>query len=228
MKLKLEEIRNEIADIKTLIFKTEEDIIWTAGQFLHYVLHHRPTDDRGSDRWFTIAAAPHEKVIKITTRFNTERSSSFKNSLNDLKVGDNIEVSELEGDFTLDYPEKDHVFIAGGIGVTPFRAILKDLEHKKLPINVNLLYANRDENILYKEEFEEIAKTNSNFKINYIISPEKIDKDKIKELVGDLENKIFYISGPEPMVDSLGTTLKEMGIKEENIKQDWFPGYEQG
>jgi ferredoxin-NADP reductase len=225
MKLKLKEIKEELQGVKTLVFEPENELNWIAGQFLHYVLHHRPTDDRGSDRWFTIASAPHEKVVKITTRFNNEKSSTFKTTLEEMKVGDNIEISELEGDFTVEDPARENVFIAGGIGVTPFYAILKDLEYKKYPINVTLLYANRDENIVYKDQLEEIAQNNPNFKIQYIISPDKINVNKLKDLIENLDNKIFYISGPEPMVDSLGTQLKEIGIKEENIKQDWFPGY---
>lgn len=225
MELKLKEIKEEIKGVKTFVFEPQEEFIWVAGQYLHYVLHHRPTDDRGSDRWFTIASAPHEKVIKITTRIDENRSSTFKEELQKLNIGENIEISKLEGDFVVDDPNKELVFIAGGIGITPFYSIIKDLQYKKLPINITLLYGNRDSDVLFQKEFDEIAKENPNFKIHYIIAPEKIDENKIKEFVPDFVNKIFYVSGPEPMVDSFGKIFKEMSLTENQIKQDWFPGY---
>src|SRR5579863_869035 len=113
MKLKLVETKNEVKNVCSFIFKADEKITWKAGQFLHYVLHHEPTDDRGSDRWFTISSAPHEGHVRITTRFNPEKSSTFKDSLKNLQIGKNIEVSDLDGDFVLDDLNKEYVFIAG-------------------------------------------------------------------------------------------------------------------
>jgi ferredoxin-NADP reductase len=225
MKLSLEKRIVEAPDVESFLFKPAEHATWKAGQFFHYVLHHEPTDDRGSDRWFTIASASSEEIVRITTRFTDEKSSTFKKSLKDLKIGGSIEISDLGGDFIIHDATLEYVFIAGGIGITPFRAILKELEHDNKPINVTLLYANRDQNITYKEELENLAVKYSNFKIHYIISPERIDETKIKELIPDISKPIFYVSGPEPMVEAIGNTLKEMGIQEDHLKQDWFPGY---
>jgi ferredoxin-NADP reductase len=225
MKLKLIEKREETPNVTTFIFDPQEELSWKPGQYLHYVLHHLPTDDRGSDRWFTNAAALYENHVQITTRHATERSSTFKQKLFALKEGKNIEITGVMGDFTLEDPEKDHVFIAGGIGITPFRSILKQLDHDKKPINVTLLYANHDQNIVFKEELEILASQNPNFRIHYIFSPEHIDEEKIKELIPDIMNPTFYVSGPEPMVDTLIDVLKKMGITEDHIKGDWFPGY---
>lgn len=226
MKLKLTEKKTVTPDVTSFIFEPQEPLSWQAGQFLHYVLHHEPTDDRGSDRWFTISAAPFEGHVMITTRFS-EKSSSFKQKLQSLAIGKSIEVSYKEGDFILEDPNKQYVFIAGGIGITPFRSMLVQMYHDQQPINVTLLYANRDNNIVFKEELEAIAEKNPNFKIHYILSPEHVDEAKIRELVPDLTTPLFYISGPEPMVDNLGEMLKKMGIAEDHIKQDWFPGYPQ-
>ena len=225
MKLKLIEKRQETPDVTSFIFTPSEPLVWKAGQFLHHVLHHEPTDERGSDRWFTNSAAPFENHVRITTRQTTDKGSSFKKKLFSLVVGKSIEISLVDGDFTLDDPSQEHVFIAGGIGITPFRSILTQLNHEKKQINVTLLYSNRDQNIVYKDELEAIAATNPNFKIHYIFSPEHIDENKIRELIPDLQKPIFYVSGPEPMVDALGETLKKMGITDGHLKQDWFPGY---
>jgi ferredoxin-NADP reductase len=225
MKLKLVEKKQETSDVTTFLFTPLEPLTWKAGQFIHYVLHHEPTDDRGSDRWFTNAAAPFENNVRITTRLATEKSSTFKKKLFSIQEGKNIEISNVTGSFVLEDPEKEYVFIAGGIGITPFRSMLTQLNFEKKPINVTLLYANRDQNIVYKEELEAIAAKQQNFKIHYIFSPEHIDEKKIKELVPDLQKPLFYVSGPESMVDAVGEVLKKLGVTEENLKQDWFPGY---
>src|SRR5581483_1594670 len=160
MKLELLERKPEVPGVESFIFKPLEPIVWKPGQFFHYVLHHEPTDGRGSDRWFTIAAAPSEGVAMITTRFTDEKGSSFKKALADLKIGDTIEISDLDGDFTVDDLAAEYVFIAGGIGITPFRSILKELDNTGKRITATLPYANRDQNIVYKEELEAFAKNN--------------------------------------------------------------------
>ena len=225
MKVKLIEKKPETSDVTTFVFTSSEPLTWEGGVYLHYVLHHRPTDDRGSDRWFTISSAPFEKNPTITTRFSGEKSSSFKKKLFALKIGEDIEVSASEGDFTFDDSAQEHVFIAGGIGITPFHAMLKQHDHDKKPIHVTLLYANHDQNIVFKNELEQIASRNPHFAIHYIFSPEHVDETKIREFISDITKPVFYISGPEPMVDSLGELLKKMGVNEDHIRQDWFPGY---
>lgn len=228
MKLTLKEKKQETPDVVTFIFESETNISWQAGQFLHYTLRHQPTDSRGSERWFTISSAPYEGNPQITTRFTQSSGSSFKNSLKDLKVGAEIEAEGPEGDFTLNNPDKDYVFIAGGIGITPFHSILKQLDHEGKRLSINLIYANKSEdNIPFKKELEQLASRHPEFKINLVIEPERIDEKKIRQLIPDLSQSIFYVSGPEPMVDSLGKTLTSMGVRGENLKQDWFPGYTQ-
>lgn len=225
MKLQLLRKKPETPDVISFIFKPAEPVTWKAGQFFHYVLHHEPTDNRGSDRWFTIASAPFEEYVMITTRINTQSGSSFKKKLADLKEGKSIEISYLEGDFTVNDLAKEYVFIAGGIGITPFHSILKELNHENKQIKAVLLYANRDQHVVYKDELEAMVKNNPTLHIHYIFPPEHIDEKKIRELIPDLQKPFFYISGPEPMVDNLGELLKGLGIAKDHIKQDWFPGY---
>src|SRR6185312_11327110 len=165
----------EAIGVESFIFKPEGELAWKPGQYLHYVLHHLPTDDRGSDRWFTVASAPYEGEVMITTRLATEHSSTFKKKLFALKVGKYIEISEVEGDFIIEDPKKQLVFIAGGIGVTPFHSMLKEADHAGEKLDVILLYSNRDADIPYKKEFDGFAARNSNLKIHYIINPERID-----------------------------------------------------
>jgi len=225
MKLTLSHLKAEVPGVVSFVFQLSEPVAWKAGQFFHYVLHHRPTDDRGSDRWFTIAAAPEEKVVMITTRFAADKESTFKQNLAALKPGDTIEVADLDGDFTVEDLKKNYVFIAGGIGITPFRAILKEIDlHGDKP-SILLLYANRDQNVVYREELEGFAKNNPNFKIEYVFSPERIDVARIQKSVPNMKEPTFYVSGPEPMVESLSNALKDADVPGDHVKQDQFPGY---
>ncbi len=224
MRLALIERKQETPDVESFVFSPMDDLVWKPGQFLHYVMHHEPTDDRGSDRWFTIASAPFEKKVMITTRFDATRSSTFKKTLQELKLDEQIEVSDLDGDFTVDEVDAKYVFIAGGIGVTPFHSILKEADHAGQKLDVTLLYANRDEHVPYKIEFDEFTARNPKLHITYFIG-ERIDEAAIRKAVPDLKTPLFYVSGPEPMVESFGVLLKNMGVSATNIKQDWFPGY---
>ena len=225
MKLILAARRKESPGVVSFIFKPQEPLQWKAGQFLHYVLNHESTDDRGSDRWFTIASAPFEKHVMITTHLAAKHGSTFKKTLQALKLGGEIEISDLDGDFIISDPGKEFVFIAGGIGITPFRAILKQAEHDRKKLRVTMLYANRKHVAAYKKEFDAMAKRNRHLRIHYLFHPQRIDKKTVRELVPDLKKPIFYVSGPEPMVESIGHMLRKMGVPATRLKQDWFPGY---
>lgn len=225
MKLKLAARKTESPGVVSFIFKPHERLTWKAGQFLHYVLNHESTDDRGSDRWFTIASAPYEKHVMLTTRFSSKKSSTFKKALKALRPGESIEVSDLDGDFVVSNPKKECVFIAGGIGITPFRSILKQAEHGGQRLRVTMLYANRKAVAAYQKEFDAMTKRNPSLKIHYLFSPQRIDRKTIRELVPNLKKPIFYVSGPEPMVESIGKMLQQIGVPKKRIKQDWFPGY---
>jgi ferredoxin-NADP reductase len=225
MKLKLTAIKSESPDVKSFIFKPAQPLTWKAGQYLHYLLHHEPTDDRGSDRWFTIASAPCERHVMITTRFAKTKDSTFKKTFKALKLGDSIEASDVDGDFIVEDRNKDYVFIAGGIGITPFRSILKEMQHQRVPLRVKLIYASRNARVVYRKDLETAAKHNPHLSIHYVFSPKRIDQSTIKQLVPNLKKPLFYISGPGPMVESTGKLLQKIGVPKNHIKQDWFPGY---
>jgi ferredoxin-NADP reductase len=225
MKLTLTRRKAEAAGVESFIFTPESTLVWKAGQYLHYVLHHEPTDSRGSDRWFTVASAPFEGEAMITTRLAEKEGSSFKAALKNLQIGEVIEVSAVEGDFVVDDVAQEYVFIAGGIGITPFHSILKEADHAGVQLRATLLYGNRDADIPFKTELDAFIKNNPNLSIHYVTMPDRIDEASIKKLVPDLQKPLFYVSGPEPMVKSLAGTLAAMGVAPERIKLDDFPGY---
>ena len=224
-KLTLEHRHQETKDTVSFRFKSKEIKDWKPGQYLHYTLDHPHPDSRGTERYFTISSAPFEGHIQITTRFSDKKSSSFKNALRDMVVGGTVEADGLEGDFVVDDPSQRLVFIAGGIGVTPYRAILLALDHSGAPINVDLLYANRDEDFPYKTELERFAKKHPTFRAHYFTGQKRLDERAIAAVVGDLVKPIFYVSGPEPMVETFEKVLKGMSVPKSRVKTDYFPGY---
>jgi ferredoxin-NADP reductase len=225
MKLKLLRSENVIDNVRSFIFEPEKPLSWEPGQYMHYVLPHKDEDDRGHERWFTISAAPFENHIMISTRINKDRSSSFKHALQTMRPGDEIEADGPEGDFVVDDPTRNYIFVAGGIGITPFRSILQEAEAKGTNLKVSLLYANSSPEIPFKDELDQLAAKNSNLKIEYIVSPSRIDKQLLKQHIDAVENPFVYVSGPKPMVEDFSKLLAELGLQKENIKTDDFPGY---
>jgi ferredoxin-NADP reductase len=217
--------KQETPDVGSFLFTREAAFTWRAGQFLQYTLPHPQPDERKITRYFTIASAPFEHHMMLTTRFAPERGSSFKRALRELPLGSMIEAEGPEGDFVVEAPEVDHVFIAGGIGITPFRAILLDLDHREQPVNVTLLYANRSLDVVYKGELEALAATHPRLTIHYIVAPEQITEQLIRRVIPDPSRPLYYVSGPEPMVKAVGQMVAAMGIPAAHVKQDFFPGY---
>lgn len=243
MKLTLTKKYQIAPDITTFYFKPEVPFEWQPGQFLRYHISEPTPDERGENRFFSIASAPFEKHIQLTTKFSPNESSSFKQDLNKLNIGDSLEAFGPSGSFSINDTNKEYVFIAGGIGITPFRAILANLDHQNVSINIRLIYANRTTNILFKDELESLAQKHPELRIFYIISdelvkpqkltdnitiiPGRIDGALIKKLIPNLLKPTYYISGPEQMVMDLEKVIWDMGIPKENTKRDYFPGYKQ-
>lgn len=225
MKLTLRETRPEASDVVSFIFEPTGPLHWTAGQYLKYTLPHPNPDDRGETRYFTIAAPPHEPP-QITTRFTAERGSSFKQTLRSLQPGATLEAEGPSGSFTLGPTKRPIVFLAGGIGITPFRSILLDLEQRRETIKLKLIYSNRSDEFVFKSKLDALAAQHSEFTVHYLTEPDRITIDHIRAEVGDLQSPDYYLSGPEPMVAALAEALAQTGISEDQLKLDDFPGYE--
>ena len=223
MKFILHSRHKELLGVETFTFKPEKPITWQAGQYIHYILSHDNPDNRGIERWFTVSAPPFSGLPSITTRYFGDQSSSFKEALFAMQIGEQIKADEPEGDFVLSETAKNHIFIAGGIGITPFRSMLAQLDYDQKMPKTTLLYANSDENIVFKEELASIASRNHNLEIKYYID-RHIAKNNLKSYFS-LGSTVFYISGPRKMVEIYQNMLVDFGVGKENIKLDYFPGY---
>ena len=218
--LRLLSAHDEVGNIRTFVFETG-GLTWLAGQYQTYILEQVEGDEKAKKRFFTIAAAPSENEIHISTRVS---DSAFKQALNSLKPGDTIETRNLEGDFTWeDSSDTPVVLVAGGIGVTPYRSMLLERHAAGKPLSCTLVHFNREEAIPFRTEFEQLAATHPELKLVYIVG-QPITADAILAASPDAATQLTYLSGPEPMVDAVGADLTKRGV---NLKQDWFPGYDE-
>jgi glycine betaine catabolism B len=213
------------------------------------------TDGRGNRRYFTIASSPTEPELHLGVKFYGDavkgegKTSSFKKTLLALRPGDTMMGGQLAGDFTLprgfaNGTDANHkfVFIAGGIGITPFRSMVKylvDINSSATAApnqkrDIVLLYSNRTANeIPYREVFDEAAATqNIKLKNVYVVTaargneqPTRIDAVLIMREVPDYRERMFYISGTHAMVSDLKKILRELKIPPSRIKTDFFPGF---
>ena len=236
MKLKLTKKEKVAKDTMSFFFEPEKPISWLPGQYFYFTLPNpKYPDPRGNTHYFTIATSPTEgKVILCTTRMREK--SLYKKSLAELKVGDEIEGEGPEGTFILDEKEKgDHVLIAGGIGITPFRSILKYHTDKKLPTKLHLIYANSTpEEITYLSELKKLVKNNKNITIDFTVTkPDKkwkglvgrVDAEMIKRLTSEYENPKYWLCGPPAMVDAMESALGKLKITADKVKAEKFSGY---
>jgi ferredoxin-NADP reductase len=214
--LRLIKSYDEVSNIRTFVFETDGNT-WQAGQYQTYEFPQIEGDKKVKKRYFTIASAPSENEIHISTRVT---DSFFKQTLNAMQPGDEIEAHGIEGDFTWENDEPV-VLVAGGIGVTPYRSMLIERANTSKPLSAHLLYFGRDDNFAFKNEFERLAAAHPELTIDYIVG-EQISAENILKYAPEARELPTYISGPEPMVDSVGEALQGQGV---TIKQDWFPGY---
>ena len=224
--------------IMSFWFEPPRRLSFTAGQFLMLTVPHPYPDRRGNRRIFTIASSPTEDLLMFATKFE-DKWSSFKTTLRNLKEGQEISALHLEGRFTL--PQDAYqplVFIAGGIGITPFRSMIRYMLDSKQSRRVTLFYANRQaEDFVFQDVFEQ-AELALALKTVYVLTggeapPDwtgktgRVDANMIQQEVPDYLERMFYVSGPEPMVAAMEKTLSDMGIAKSNIKKDFFQGYQE-
>ncbi|MCG9479841.1 MAG: FAD-dependent oxidoreductase [Actinomycetia bacterium] len=224
MKLILEKRMKNTDGVYSFIFSPQGSLTWQAGQYMQFILPHENPDSRGIKRFFSIASAPHEQVVMVTTRILEEEGSSFKRKLMQLKPQDSIQSAGPRGNFRLTEYRRKAVMIAGGIGITPFRSILLDLDYREKMGNIQLFYATQDKPPVFKDELDGLEGRRKSFKMNII--PDRIDSDNLKQGLKDFSEKQYFVSGPMGMVKGIEQQLRDQGIGNRNIKKDYFPGYD--
>lgn len=231
MRIVLDHTQDVAANIRSFWFRPEKKMDYLAGQFIELFLPHEGQDERGIKRNFSLSSSPTEELICITLKRAVGRSSTFKQMLFGLEMGTTLTMIEPTGDFVLPKdPRIPLVFVAGGIGITPVRGIVKWLSDTKEKRRVHIIYGARTlEEVAFRDIF-----VGYGAKLDIIISEQSgdwsgragsITTDLILDLTGKVPDPLFYISGPESLVESLEDGLHASGITGDRLVLDFFSGY---
>jgi ferredoxin-NADP reductase len=212
-----------------------DEVDFRPGQYFWVTLLDPPYDDeKGPKRHISVVTSPTERgVLGLATRI---RDSAFKRSLVELPEGAEVEVEQPKGSFVLpEETDRLYVFIAGGIGITVFRSMLRYIADKGLPHRVTLLYSNRDrESTAFYDELRELEAANPNLDVVITMTEDpgwegetrRIDADMLRDHLGEeLDSYTYLVAGPPAMVDGVAEALQGAGIPEDQVRPARFSGY---
>jgi ferredoxin-NADP reductase len=212
-----------------------EEADFKPGQYFFVTLLDPPyNDERGPRRHFSVVTSPNDRgVLGFCTRL---RDSAFKRSLVELPVGAEVEVEQPKGSYVLpDDPSQHYVFVAGGIGITVFRCMLRYIAEEDLPHRVTLIYSNRDrESTAFLDELSELEQERDNFRLVLTMTEDPswsgetrlVNADLLRDHLGDdLGSYRYLVAGPPAMVDAIVETLESAGVPEDQVFPDRFSGY---
>jgi ferredoxin-NADP reductase len=236
MRAKIKEKREVAKGTLMVVFDLlGQEVDFRPGQYFWVTLLDPPYDDeKGPRRHISVVTSPKERgVLGLCTRL---RDTAFKRSLAELPVGTEVDVEAPKGSFVLpEDPNVPYVFIAGGIGITVFRSMLRYIDEEKLPYHVTLVYSNRDrESAAFLDELTELDRTSPNFRLvaTMTADPEwngetrHIDAAMLRDTLGDdLGAFTYLVAGPPPMVEGVVEELKAAGVEEDRILPDSYSGY---
>lgn len=208
-----------------------------AGQSLLMTLIDPPeTDSKGDARTFTIASAPHEPELMIATRM---RDSAFKRILKAAPIGTTVRIDGPSGEMVLhDDATRPAVFLAGGIGITPFLAMARHAANQRLPHPLYLFYSNRrPEDAAFLVELQDMEQRNPRHRlIATMAEPENsgrgwsgetgfIRREMLERYLPDMSTPMYYFAGPPPMTMAMRKMLEDIGISEAAMRYEEFYGY---
>lgn len=232
--LKLIEKNNLARNTIELKFEKPAGFTFIPGQYGGFTLvNPTETDAGGNTRRFSLLCSPNDETITIGTRI---QASTFKKQLNSLPIGGEIKFAGPTGKFILhEDKNRSAVMIAGGIGIAPFYSIIKHATEEKSTQKLVLFYGNNTlADAALVNELDELKKKNPYLTlINVLAHPDEswtgetgyITHTLIKKHITNINEPIYYVCGSPAMVTTLQETLAEMGINEDDIMVEDFPGY---
>ena len=211
------------------------EVDFDPGQYFWVTLLEPPhEDEKGPRRHITVVTSPNERgVLGLTTRL---RDTAFKRSLAELPVGTEVDVEQPKGSFVLPQEtDRPYVFLAGGIGITVFRSMLRYIAEEELPHQVTLVYSNRDrDSAAFLDELLELERANPNLRLVLTMTDDpswegetrRIDADFLRDHLGDELGRFTYlIAGPPGMVEAMEEMLRTAGVPGEQLRPERFSGY---
>lgn len=197
------------------------------GQAIDLALLDPPAEANSSHRLLSLVSAPCEADLAVATRMRD--ASAFKRALGLLTPGSRVRLKGPIGIMTLHTnPTRAAVFIAGGIGITPFMSMLRQAAHDRAARRFLLLYSNRrPEHAAFLNELQSIAEQYENLRLLARMTDQDgfLDSATIKGFVGAASAPVYYMAGPPPMVDAMTVLLRDSGVRDEDINSEEFYGY---
>lgn len=211
-----------------------QEVQYVPGQYFWVELPDRGhEDEKGLRRHISAVTSPTEPgVLGLCTRL---RDTAFKKTLAELELGDEVDVEPPKGDYRL--PEdtsKPYVFVAGGIGITVFRSMLRYIADTGEPYGITLVYSSRDrESAPFLDELQQLERTLPGFQLVLTMTDDdgwdgesrRVGAEMLRDHLGDLAARTYLVAGPPPMVESVVEALAEAGVPEEQVLPDRFSGY---
>lgn len=228
------DVKQEIHNVWTVkLAPPEGEVLYNyyPGQF-QFVTFYRGANLPVEEHHWTISSSPAQKLFISST---IKESGDFTSTIGMTKPGDKAVVEGPFGRFThvLHPDDKDMVFIAGGIGITPFMSMLRHMSDVKADLKVLLLYANRSErDIVFRDDLARMeAGANPSLKVVHVLSSPgsdwngetgHVDRERIERHTGRVVGKAFYVCGPPPMSANIIGTLRDMGVPYNRIRTEVF------
>jgi ferredoxin-NADP reductase len=213
-----------------------DQVDFEPGQYFFITL--RPQDRANREELthhFSIVNSPEQRgILSFTTRLRLD-SSLFKRSLHESRVGDEVEIGDIEGDFVLPQEAgRPLIFIALGIGITPYMSMLRHIFETGRNDRVTLIYTDNEiESMPFLDELQKLDREHENFKLITSVTGQDsssgenrhIDTQFITDYLKDITANLYYVSGPPKAVQGVTKSFTDGGIPVENIKSDNFDGY---
>lgn len=220
--------RDEVA-AGTMAFRLSKPAAFAfqAGQSVSVELVEPPTEPNSTRRVFSLASAPFEPELVVATRMRA--GSAFKRALQALPLGSGLKLRGPRGVMTLhEDQERAAVFIAGGIGITPFISMLRQSAHDRLTRPLFLAYSNRRlQDAPFLAELQTMARRNSRFRLLARMTDAEgfVDEGTIRRFVGDAAAPLYYLAGPPAMVGAMQGLLRAGGVPDADVRSEQFYGY---
>jgi ferredoxin-NADP reductase len=174
---------------------------------------------------YSFSSSPTEGELAITFKTGL---SPFKKELQNVKPGAEMYISQYGNDYDFHLKEnRPSILIAGGIGIAPFRSMIKDMADSRSKNRAHLIYMNKGDAFIFADEIDTWAQQLPNLIVDYI-NTEALNRKKREKLLNELIDKNadhYFIAGPEGMVESTEHLLIDMGVKKKSIRIDSFGGY---
>ncbi|NLF87720.1 FAD-dependent oxidoreductase [Candidatus Bathyarchaeota archaeon] len=226
----LQTIIQRTPNVLSLRFPRAAELNYKPGQFLFVTLR---KDDKELTHHFSFSSSPTESDhIEFTKKLS---DSEYSQAMKTAKPGDYAKIDGPYGQFTFEGEYSKIALLGGGIGITPFKSYVKNATDKALDSKIVLFYGcNTPNDIVFREEFEELEKKNSNFRTVFTVSEAqadwkgkvgRINADMIKQELPDFAEYLFYACGPPPMVKAMQALVESLGLSKEKLKIEYFTGY---